>query len=44
MANGLFGGGNGTQGNPYIVEDVADILAINSHNNSASNVLYYSQN
>lgn len=30
MAGGLFGGGNGTISSPYIVEDGADLLAINN--------------
>lgn len=29
MANGIFGGGNGSASNPYLVEDVADLRAIN---------------
>ncbi|MDR0768179.1 MAG: hypothetical protein LBE57_07140, partial [Methanosarcinales archaeon] len=30
-ANGAFGGGEGTQLNPFIIEDAADLTAINSH-------------
>lgn len=28
MANGLFGGGDGTKGNPYLIEDAEDLNAI----------------
>lgn len=31
MANGLFGGGDGTENSPYLVEDWADIEAIKGH-------------
>ncbi|MDR0767039.1 MAG: InlB B-repeat-containing protein [Methanosarcinales archaeon] len=30
-ANGVFGGGDGTPQNPFIIEDAADLAAINSH-------------
>ncbi len=29
-AGGNFGGGNGTEINPYIIEDAADLLAVNN--------------
>lgn len=31
MANGLFGGGNGTAENPYLVEDAADLNAVRNN-------------
>jgi hypothetical protein len=31
MANGLFGGGNGTSAAPYLVEDVADLNAVRNY-------------
>ena len=37
MAGGNFGGGTGTQADPYIVEDWADLIAINS----ATDFYYY---
>ncbi|MER2111157.1 MAG: hypothetical protein ABS960_00600 [Solibacillus isronensis] len=33
MANGLFGGGDGTQASPYLIEDVADFLKLPDHQN-----------
>lgn len=38
MANGLFGGGSGTQLDPYLIEDAHDLNAI--RNNMARNVYY----
>lgn len=31
MANGMFGGGNGTAANPYLVEDAADLNAVRNN-------------
>lgn len=43
MANGRFGGGDGTANNPYLVEDMADLLAMNGVNIGTSK-RYYLQN
>jgi hypothetical protein len=41
-ANGSFGGGNGTSGNPYLIEDAADLDAVRNnlaaHYNLANNI------
>lgn len=34
-ANGNFGGGNGTSSNPYLIEDVSDLIAVNQGLNEA---------
>lgn len=34
MSNGLFGGGNGTESSPYLVEDAADLDAVRTHLNA----------
>ena len=34
MAGGLFGGGNGTSGNPYLVEDADDLNAVRNNINA----------
>lgn len=40
MAGGSFGGGNGTEGTPYLVEDDLDLNAIRNHTTDG---LYYKQ-
>ena len=34
MAGGLFGGGNGTSTNPYLIEDASDLFQIKNHKSS----------
>lgn len=41
MAYGLFGGGDGSESNPYIVEDFADVNAIKNHLVTAN--IYFQQ-
>ena len=35
-ANGIFGGGNGTSGSPYIIEDAADLNAVRDYLNNSN--------
>jgi hypothetical protein len=41
MANGNFGGGNGTENDPYLVEDAADLAAVTG--GTARTLWYYKQ-
>lgn len=43
MANGNFGGGNGTYENPFLVEDDLDLIAIGKNFRDNTNNKYYKQ-